>query len=92
MIINLLEPMSDTASPHRQSGLAHVLHRYITGDVARPFLDRVMRLLDASDATPTERSALAAFMGDAVRDVDPARLKLPRLKELEMILAETRRA
>ena len=51
-----------------------------------------MRLLDASDATTHERTALAAFMDDAVKDLGPDELKLPRLKELEALLAETRRA
>ncbi len=84
--------MSTTQTPIKKSGLVHLLYHYISGDVARPFMDRVMRLLDASDATTHERTALAAFMDDAVKDLGPDELKLPRLKELEALLAETRRA
>ncbi len=62
--------------------------RYVAGQIADPFWDRFMKVLDANDTPPAERLALAAFLDDAFFDLGLDTIKMPHTHEVKELLAE----
>ena len=62
--------------------------RYVAGQIADPFWDRFMKVLDANDTPPAERMALAAFLNDAFFDLGLDTIKMPQSHEVKELLAE----
>ena len=62
--------------------------RYVAGQIADPFWDQFMQVLDANETPPAERLALAAFLNDAFFDLGPDTIKMPQSKEMKDLLAE----
>ncbi len=62
--------------------------RYVAGQIADPFWDRFMQVLDANDTPPAERLALAAFLNDAFFELGLDTIKMPQSDEVKELLAE----
>ncbi len=62
--------------------------RYVAGQIADPFWDRFMKVLDANDTPPAERLALAAFLNDAFFELGLDTIKMPQSDEVKELLAE----
>ena len=62
--------------------------RYVAGQIADTFWDRLMQVLDANDTPPEERLALAAFLNDAFFELGLDTIKMPQSDEVKELLAE----
>ena len=62
--------------------------RYVAGQIADPFWDQFMQVLDANETPPAERLALVAFLNDAFFDLGPDSVKMPQTEEMKALLAE----
>ena len=62
--------------------------RYVAGQIADPFWDQFMQVLDANDTPPAERLALAAFLNDAFFELGLDTIKMPQSDEVKELLAE----
>jgi hypothetical protein len=79
-------------SPARRTAgstaLPLLLTRYLAGHIAQAQWDALTSVLDAPDATPTERAAFAAFCLDAAAHGEGVHLPAPQ--EAHDLLAATR--
>lgn len=69
----------------------NLLARYLSGEVAESFWNRLMRVLDSGKASYDERIALAAFAEDAAAELGTGAVELPKPKELDTLLTDIRR-
>ena len=80
--------MHAQASQYPQgTGLVRLLAHYVAGDISDAAWRRITNLLDAAAAAP-HREALARFLEDALRDLGPGNVKLPKVDEAEELISE----
>ena len=89
-------PMHPDRSPMRppSAGLTAMpllFARYVAGQIADPFWDQFMNVLDANGTPAEERVALAAFFNDAFAELGPDGVKMPVEAEVKELIEEVRR-
>ncbi|RMF58119.1 MAG: hypothetical protein D6746_10055 [Bacteroidetes bacterium] len=71
------------------SALAVLLARYVRGQIAEAAWHNLMQAFDADEISGPERLALARFVNDLLSERG-AQAEIPRLEEIQDLLAETR--
>ncbi|ARA94196.1 hypothetical protein AWN76_014225 [Rhodothermaceae bacterium RA] len=64
--------------------------RYVTGQIADAVWTQIMSVIDADGTTQQERTALTAWVYDALEDLGPQGLNLPKVDEVADLLGATR--
>lgn len=76
-----------TVDPTLSPGSLLFAH-YVAGRIDDPVWREIMKILDA-DATPEgDREALANFLGDALRELGPEAVRVPRMEEVREMLTD----
>jgi hypothetical protein len=78
------------AFPKKNTALPMLFALYVTGTIAEPVWNQLMRVFDACAVTPKEREVLAEFFTQTFRELGPDGMTIPRLTEVQALLAEMR--
>ena len=81
-----MQTVSMTLPETDQPALSRLFKLYVSGRIDETPWKQLMQVLDASEATGHEREALAGFFADAVTELEPNMLKLPRAEEASEFL------
>lgn len=85
--------MRPTLTATSSTVLPLLLARYVAGQITDLVWTQIMSIFDEGDAaTRQERTALAAFLCDALDDLGPQALKMPPATEVQDLLLATRLA
>lgn len=82
--------MQTTTRYGRPAVLPGLFLRYVTGDITEASWNAFMDALDTCDASRQEREAFARFYNDALSDLGPDAVRVPKLDELSDLIRTTR--
>ena len=85
--VNIMGSASTTPS---SSAFTLLLNLYMKGQISENVWTRMMRLFDADGTTNMERMALARYVKDVVSETGSRSLFIPKVSELNDMLADLR--
>lgn len=81
-----------TSSSTARAVFPMLFARYVSGQIADAVWAQIMSVIDADGTTEQERTALTAWVHDALEDLGPQVLKLPKVDEVQDLLVAMRAA